>query len=105
MQYIFVFANMLLSPLTDPSFLSRANLGPLALQMGSGVILCLIARRRLFALPSVYTAELAGAPLVGPLTVPAIAVPSALATVQRVAASTAMPLRGSKVLIAQVASA
>jgi len=63
-------------------FLRVMNLSELALQIGGGVILFLIALRMVFPPPAgaaddVPTAE----PLIVPLAVPAIAGPSALATV------------------------
>ena len=51
------------------------------LQIGGGVILFLIALRMIFPPPHVVTVEPMGEPLIVPLAIPAIAGPSALATV------------------------
>jgi small neutral amino acid transporter SnatA (MarC family) len=58
------------------------NLSELSLQIGGGVILFLIALRMIFPPPAgVEAAEPLGEPLIVPLAIPAIAGPSALATV------------------------
>jgi small neutral amino acid transporter SnatA (MarC family) len=57
------------------------NLSELALQIGGGVILFLIALRMVFPPPIVAETELLMEPLIVPLAVPSIAGPSALATV------------------------
>lgn len=63
------------------SFLRVMNLSELALQIGGGVILFLIALRMVFP-PAPHTeAEQLVEPLIVPLAVPAVAGPSALATV------------------------
>jgi small neutral amino acid transporter SnatA (MarC family) len=51
------------------------------LQIGGGVILFLIALRMVFPPPASHVEELVTEPLIVPLAVPAIAGPSALATV------------------------
>jgi MarC family membrane protein len=63
------------------SFLRVMNLSELALQIGGGVILFLIALRMVFPPPAGAVEEQMGEPLIVPLAVPAIAGPSALATV------------------------
>lgn len=63
------------------SFLRVMNLSELALQIGGGVILFLIALRMVFPPPPQANAEQLQEPLIVPLAVPAIAGPSALATV------------------------
>lgn len=64
------------------SFLRVMNLSELALQIGGGVILFLIALRMVFPPPAGATDdEPTAEPLIVPLAVPAIAGPSALATV------------------------
>ena len=63
------------------SFLRVMNLSELALQIGGGVILFLIALRMIFPPPTVESTEPRGEPLIVPLAIPAIAGPSALATV------------------------
>ena len=62
-------------------FLRVMNLSELALQIGGGVILFLIALRMVFPPPEQAEAELLIEPLIVPLAVPSIAGPSALATV------------------------
>jgi len=63
-------------------FLRVMNLSELALQIGGGVILFLIALRMVFPPPAGATEdEPTAEPLIVPLAVPAIAGPSALATV------------------------
>jgi small neutral amino acid transporter SnatA (MarC family) len=63
------------------SFLRVMNLSDLALQIGGGVILFLIALRMVFPPPEGVDAEQTTEPLIVPLAVPAVAGPSALATV------------------------
>jgi small neutral amino acid transporter SnatA (MarC family) len=62
-------------------FLRVMNLSELALQIGGGVILFLIALRMVFPPPPGAEAEILVEPLIVPLAVPSIAGPSALATV------------------------
>ncbi len=62
-------------------FLRVMNLSELALQIGGGVILFLIALRMVFPPPTQAEPELLIEPLIVPLAVPSIAGPSALATV------------------------
>jgi len=62
-------------------FLRVMNLSDLSLQIGGGVILFLIALRMVFPPASVQETEIFEEPLIVPLAVPAIAGPSALATV------------------------
>jgi len=62
-------------------FLRLMNLSELALQIGGGVILFLIALRMVFPPPEGSHPEQTSEPLIVPLAVPAIAGPSALATV------------------------
>ena len=63
------------------SFLRVMNLSELALQIGGGVILFLIALRMVFPPVVAAEAETWTEPLIVPLAVPAVAGPSALATV------------------------
>ena len=63
------------------SFLRVMNLSELALQIGGGVILFLIALRMVFPPVAAAEAETWTEPLIVPLAVPAVAGPSALATV------------------------
>jgi len=62
-------------------FLRVMNLSELSLQIGGGVILFLIALRMVFPPPAPLEMELLVEPLIVPLAIPAIAGPSALATV------------------------
>ncbi len=62
-------------------FLRLMNLSELSLQIGGGVILFLIALRMIFPQAAGEAAEIVGEPLIVPLAIPAIAGPSALATV------------------------
>jgi small neutral amino acid transporter SnatA (MarC family) len=57
------------------------NLSELSLQIGGGVILFLIALRMVFPPPSTAESEIKTEPLIVPLAIPAVAGPSALATV------------------------
>jgi MarC family membrane protein len=63
------------------SFLKVMSLSQLSLQIGGGVILFLIALRMIFPPPKADTPESFTEPLIVPLAIPAIAGPSALATV------------------------
>ena len=62
-------------------FLQLMNLHETSLQMAGGVVLFIIALRMIFPPPASQDIELPGEPLVVPLAIPAIAGPSALATV------------------------
>jgi len=62
-------------------FLRLMNLSELSLQIGGGVILFLIALRMIFPPLKSEMVEIQGEPLIVPLAIPAIAGPSALATV------------------------
>lgn len=76
------FALLLAFMFGGDGFLRVMGLSPLALQIGGGVILFLIALRMIFPPPAQAEATLsAQEPLIVPLAVPAIAGPSALATV------------------------
>ncbi|MDR3369316.1 MarC family protein [Rhodoferax sp.] len=63
------------------TFLRVMSLSQLSLQIGGGVILFLIALRMIFPPPGTDTPESFTEPLIVPLAIPAIAGPSALATV------------------------
>lgn len=62
-------------------FLRLMNLHETSLQMAGGVVLFIIALRMIFPPPPYEAPDLPGEPLVVPLAIPAIAGPSALATV------------------------
>jgi MarC family membrane protein len=62
-------------------FLTLMNLSDLSLQIAGGVILFLIALKMIFPTAANTEEELVGEPLIVPLAIPALAGPSALATV------------------------
>jgi MarC family membrane protein len=81
-EVLIAFALLLTFMFVGDGFLRVMNLSPLSLQIAGGVILFLIALRMIFPPPTpVETAELQGEPLIVPLAIPALAGPSALATV------------------------
>lgn len=80
-EVLIAFGLLLTFMFVGESFLRLMNLSELSLQIGGGVILFLIALRMIFPPPTTNTADTAGEPLIVPLAIPAIAGPSALATV------------------------
>ncbi|MEO7108323.1 MAG: MarC family protein [Rhodoferax sp.] len=81
-EILIAFALLLTFMFVGETFLRVMNLSELSLQIGGGVILFLIALRMVFPPPSSGAEEEQMAePLIVPLAVPAIAGPSALATV------------------------
>ena len=81
-EVLIAFVLLLTFMFVGDSFLRVMNLSALSLQIGGGVILFLIALRMIFPPPSGTEApDALGEPLIVPLAVPAIAGPSALATV------------------------
>lgn len=80
-EILIAFALLLTFLFVGESFLEVMNLSELSLQIGGGVILFLIALRMVFPPPHGTEAEQIGEPLIVPLAVPAVAGPSALATV------------------------
>ena len=80
-EILIAFSLLLTFMFVGEGFLRVMNLSELALQIGGGVILFLIALRMVFPPPSTTESELLEEPLIVPLAVPAIAGPSALATV------------------------
>jgi MarC family membrane protein len=80
-EILIAFALLLTFMFVGEGFLRIMNLSELALQIGGGVILFLIALRMVFPPPESENAEQLVEPLIVPLAVPAIAGPSALATV------------------------
>lgn len=80
-EILIAFALLLTFMFVGESFLEVMNLSELSLQIGGGVILFLIALRMVFPPTHGTEAELVGEPLIVPLAVPAVAGPSALATV------------------------
>ena len=80
-EVLIAFILLLTFMFIGEGFLRLMNLSELSLQIGGGVILFLIALRMIFPPPSADTPDSAGEPLIVPLAIPAIAGPSALATV------------------------
>jgi MarC family membrane protein len=80
-EVLIAFVLLLTFMFVGEGFLQVMNLSELSLQIGGGVILFLIALRMIFPAPAVETVEPMGEPLIVPLAIPAIAGPSALATV------------------------
>ena len=80
-EILIAFALLLTFMFIGESFLRVMNLSDLSLQIGGGVILFLIALRMVFPPPATTESEIMTEPLIVPLAVPAIAGPSALATV------------------------
>ncbi len=80
-EILIAFFLLLTFMFVGEGFLKVMNLSELSLQIGGGVILFLIALRMVFPPPTTLEAEIFEEPLIVPLAVPAIAGPSALATV------------------------
>jgi MarC family membrane protein len=81
-EVLIAFVLLLTFMFVGDSFLRVMNLSQLSLQIGGGVILFLIALRMIFPPPAGTEApDTRGEPLIVPLAIPAIAGPSALATV------------------------
>lgn len=80
-EVLIAFALLLAFMFLGDGFLRLMNLSPLSLQMAGGVVLFLIALRMVFPPPPAPAEEAAAEPLIVPLAVPALAGPSALATV------------------------
>jgi MarC family membrane protein len=80
-EILIAFMLLLTFMFVGEGFLQVMNLSELALQIGGGVILFLIALRMVFPPPANPDDEQLQEPLIVPLAVPAIAGPSALATV------------------------
>ncbi len=80
-EILIAFVVLLTFMFAGDRFLRIMNLSDLSLQMAGGVVLFLIALRMIFPPPVGETAELVGEPLIVPLAIPAVAGPSAMATV------------------------
>jgi MarC family membrane protein len=80
-EVLIAFLLLLTFMFIGESFLRVMSLSQLSLQIGGGVILFLIALRMIFPPPGTDTPESLTEPLIVPLAIPAIAGPSALATV------------------------
>lgn len=80
-EVLIAFVLLLAFMFMGEGFLRVMNLSELALQLAGGVILFLIALRMIFPPPPAEVPAEQGEPLIVPLAVPALAGPSALATV------------------------
>ena len=80
-EVMIAFVLLLVFMFVGEGFLRVMNLSALSLQIGGGVILFLIALRMIFPPPKTGVEEEVREPLIVPLAIPAIAGPSALATV------------------------
>jgi MarC family membrane protein len=80
-EVLIAFVLLLAFMFMGESFLRVMNLSELALQLAGGVILFLIALRMIFPPPFSQAPEELSEPLIVPLAIPALAGPSALATV------------------------
>ncbi|HEY0201808.1 MAG TPA: MarC family protein, partial [Burkholderiaceae bacterium] len=80
-EVLIAFALLLAFMFMGQSFLRVMGLSQLSLQLAGGVVLFLIALRMIFPAPDTEQAVPQGEPLIVPLAIPALAGPSALATV------------------------
>jgi MarC family membrane protein len=80
-EVLIAFALLLAFMFMGDAFLRLMNLSDLSLQIAGGVVLFLIALRMIFPPPAAAQVAEAREPLIVPLAVPALAGPSALATV------------------------
>ena len=81
-EVLIAFALLLTFMFVGDGFLRVMNLSPLSLQIAGGVILFLIALRMIFPPPAAAEPDaMQSEPLIVPLAIPALAGPSALATV------------------------
>jgi small neutral amino acid transporter SnatA (MarC family) len=80
-EVLIAFGLLLTFMFVGDRFLRLMNLSDLSLQMAGGVVLFLIALRMIFPPPPAEGAVQLGEPLIVPLAIPALAGPSALATV------------------------
>lgn len=80
-EILIAFAVLLAFMFVGDRFLRIMNLSDLSLQIAGGVVLFLIALRMIFPPAAGEVQEMTGEPLIVPLAIPAIAGPSAMATV------------------------
>ena len=81
-ECLIAFAILLLFMVFGNRFMDLLGLSDVSLQIGGGVILFLIALRMVFPVPEgIFGTTPGGEPFIVPLAIPAIAGPSALATV------------------------
>ena len=80
-EVLIAFAGLLAFMFAGQAFLRAMSLSSISLQIGGAVVLFLIALRMIFAPPPQDSPEPSHEPLIVPLAIPALAGPSALATV------------------------
>ena len=80
-EVLIAFALLLVFLFFGAQFLRVMNLSDLSLQIAGAVVLFLIALRMIFPPDSGPPTDLPGEPLIVPLAIPALAGPSAMATV------------------------
>ena len=80
-EVLIAFALLLTFMMVGEGFLRVMNLSKLSLQFAGALVLFIIALRMIFPPPQSVQADLPGEPLIVPLAIPALAGPSALATV------------------------
>jgi MarC family membrane protein len=80
-ENLIAFGVLLTFMFIGDSFMRVMNLSELSLQMAGGVVMFLIALRMIFPPPPSEATPIVGEPLIVPLAIPAVAGPSALATV------------------------
>ena len=80
-EVLIAFAVLLAFMFAGQAFLRAMSLSSISLQIGGAVVLFLIALRMIFAPPPQDSPEPSHEPLIVPLAIPALAGPSALATV------------------------
>jgi len=81
-ECLIAFAILLLFMFVGHRFIDALGLSDVSLQIGGGVILFLIALRMVFPVPEgIFGSSPGGEPFIVPLAIPALAGPSALATV------------------------
>ena len=80
-EVLIAFAILLAFMFAGQAFLRAMNLSDISLQIGGAVVLFLIALRMIFPPPPVSTSVPTGEPMIVPLAIPALAGPSAMATV------------------------
>ena len=81
-ECLIAFAILLLFMFVGHRFMDALGLSDVSLQIGGGVILFLIALRMVFPVPEgIFGSSPGGEPFIVPLAIPALAGPSALATV------------------------
>lgn len=81
-ECLIAFAVLVVFVFVGEAFLRLLGLSELSLQIGGGVVLMLVALRMVFPTPEgIFGQAPAGEPFIVPLAVPALAGPSALATV------------------------